>query len=281
MEKTFQFPAYLDVKIQALTDALMPHDRIGIAFSGGVDSSFLLWFAHCRLKKPVTAVFVESTFVGRSERENADRVASEIGVVLEKIVVDPTVIPVLRDNPVTRCYHCKKEVMGRVRERAFELGCCVLADGSHAGDSVGYRPGKQALLELGILSPLAVAGLVKDEIRELSRLAGLSVWNKPSQSCLATRFPYGTALTRDLLCRVDRCEEILRELGFGQLRVRVHGDLARIEITPQVFTAFAREEIRTRILREFKELGFHFVTIDLAGFRSGSWDETIRKTGTE
>jgi len=265
----------LEAKIKRLSALLLPCDRIGIAFSGGVDSSLLAWFAHACLKKETFAFFVESAFISRRERRSAVQVAREIGLPMETLPVDPLSIEALRDNPPRRCYFCKKEVMGRIKAKAFEKGCDILIEGSHAGDAGGYRPGKKALEEMGVVSPLAMAGLVKDEIRQISRAAGLSTWDKPSQSCLATRIPYGTLLTADLLASIDRSEEFLWDLGCTQVRVRVHGELARIEADPFSLQLIMADENRTEVVRALNTQGFKFVTVDLAGFRSGSWDEDL------
>ena len=200
-------------------------------------------------------------------------VARKIELRVEPIFLDPSSIPLVRQNPVDRCYHCKMEVMKQIKRRAEELSCSVVVDGSHAGDRTGHRPGRRALHELGVLSPLALAGLEKHEIRELSRLAGLPTWNKPSQSCLATRFPYGTELTHERLSRVEQAEEILWDLGCEQVRVRYDGETARIEINPDAFHLILDQTTRESITLRFRQLGFIHVTLDLAGYRSGSWDE--------
>lgn len=265
----------LEPKIRRLGELLSPHDRIGVAFSGGVDSSLLAWFIRACLRKETFAFFAESSFISRRERRSAVHVAEEIGVPLEIIPVAPLSMPALRDNPPRRCYFCKKEVMGRIKGKALEKGCDLVVEGSHAEDSGGYRPGRQAIEEMGIVSPLAMAGLVKDEIRKISRAARLSTWNKPSQSCLATRVPYGSLLTTELLDAIDRSEELLWDLGCTQVRVRVHGDLARIEADPHSLQLIMAEGARTEVVRVLKSQGFKFVTVDLAGFRSGSWDEDL------
>lgn len=265
----------LEAKIRRLSALLAPCDRIGIAFSGGVDSSLLAWFAHAWLKKKVFVFFAESGFASGSDRRNAARVAEEIGLPLEIVPVDVFSIEALRDNPPRRCYFCKKELLSRIRMKAAESGCDILFDGSHAGDALGYRPGKQALEESGVVSPLAEAGLDKDDIRRISRIARLSTWDRPTQSCLATRIPYGVRLTAELLSAVDRGEDFLRTLGCAQVRVRVHGELARIEVDPPSLPVIMRDGNRTEAVRVFKALGFKFVTVDLAGFRSGSWDEGL------
>jgi uncharacterized protein len=273
---TFPFgvPASLEKKCNGLEKVLSPHGPICLAYSGGVDSSFLAWFIRHVLKMEFTAFLVVSPFISRREHRNALQVAEEIGMSPEEIVLDVLGVEAVRDNPAQRCYFCKTEIISRIEKRARDLKCSLLVDGTNAGDRKVHRPGHKALQELGVLSPLALAGLEKAEIRELSRLAGLSTWNKPSQSCLATRIPYGTPLTLELLSRVEQAEAILWDLGCEQVRVRVHGtDLARIEVNPEAFGILLQEEARNRVARHLRELGFLHVTLDLAGFRSGCWDE--------
>ena len=259
-------------KYDRLRELLKGSSPLAVAFSGGVDSSFLAKTAVKVLRQQVFAVFVDTPFVSRRERESARRVAGEIGIDLETIAFDPLSIPEIRRNPVNRCYLCKRETFGRIVKRAGELGCKAVADGSHAGDSAGFRPGKKALEELGIVSPLAQVGLLKDEIRELSRLAGLSTWGTPSQSCLATRAPYGARLSRRLLARIEAAEDFLHDIGCSPVRARCERDTIRIEVEPASFQTII--EHRERVLARFQELGFRRATLDLAGFRSGSWDET-------
>jgi uncharacterized protein len=265
----------LDEKCAKLERFLCVFDRIGVAFSGGVDSTFVAWFAWKELRRPVTAFFVNTCFISLRERENAFRMADHLGLNLDVIEFDPLEIEAVRNNPVDRCYFCKREVFGRICRRAHELGCSVVVDGSHAGDTEGFRPGKRALAEWNVLSPLALAGLDKDEIRSLSRRAGLPNWDRPSQSCLATRIPYETPLTFDTLKRIEKAEDFLHDLGCAQVRVRCHGDLARIEVPPDDFAVLLAPGNADIIVRRFLRLGFARVTLDLAGFRSGTWDKGL------
>jgi pyridinium-3,5-biscarboxylic acid mononucleotide sulfurtransferase len=265
----------LSEKCESLEKSLEAFDRIGVAYSGGVDSTFIAWFAKEKLGKQVTAFFADTCFISAEERENAFRIAEQLALNLEVIEFDPLESEAVRNNPVDRCYFCKKEVFGRILARAREHGCQVIVDGSHAGDRGGYRPGKKALAELAVLSPLALAGLAKDEIRHLSREAGLTNWDKPSQSCLATRIPYDTPLSHENLARIEKAEEFLHQLGCIQVRVRCHGDLARIEALPSDFAMLAAPDNRNEIVKRFNELGFVHVALDLEGFRSGSWDKGL------
>ncbi len=275
---SFNDRSLLEEKCRKLELTALPPGRIGIAFSGGVDSAFLAWFIKERLRRPVTLFFADSALIAQREQDCASKTAAWLGLDLEVIGLDPLSSPEVRSNPVDRCYFCKKEVFKRILARAGELGCRTLTDGSHAGDT-GHRPGKKALTELKVLSPLASAGLVKAEIRQLSREAGIPNWDKPSQSCLATRVPYGTLLSRELLSRIEKAEDYLHGLGCMQIRVRCHGDLARIEAGPADFEVLVSPEKRGDIVSRLGNLGFAYVSIDLAGFRSGSWDNT-EKAGT-
>ncbi|MHC1727084.1 MAG: ATP-dependent sacrificial sulfur transferase LarE [Syntrophobacteraceae bacterium] len=267
--------ADLDEKCRNLELELSPYHQVGIAFSGGVDSTFLAWFAKEKAGKPVSLFFANSDFIAARERENAFQTAAWLGLDLQVIDLNPLDSASVRSNPVDRCYFCKKEVFSRILARAENLGCRIIADGSHAGD-LGYRPGKKALSELGVLSPLAAAGLVKDEIRQLSRASGIPNWGKPSQSCLATRVPYGTPLTRELLSKIEKAEDLIHSLGCAQVRVRCHGDLARIEVGPGNLAALVSADNRGEIVKVLGALGFSHVTLDLAGFRSGSWDKDLQ-----
>lgn len=258
-------------KYRELEQLLSRPKRIGVAFSGGVDSTYVAWFAGRRLGKPTVLFFADSPFVSARDRSCANRTADWLGLDLEVLDLDPLQVAEVRSNSADRCYHCKKAIFERILARAAEMGCDTVADGSHAGES-GYRPGKRALEELAVMSPLALAGLVKDDIRLLSRSAGIPNWNKPSQSCLATRAPYGTTLTGELLRRIEKAEECLFDLGCSQVRVRVHGDLARIETAQEDILLLATYTNRQEIVRRLSELGFVHVALDLAGFRSGSWD---------
>lgn len=277
MRFPFAIPPALEEKCRAVDELLRPHHRLAVACSGGVDSTFLAWFVWKVLEKNTVAVFATSPFIARREREAARRTAGEIGLELVEISLDPLALAPVRDNPVDRCYHCKSEVMQRIRHTACALGCTAVLDGSHAGDLRGYRPGRKALEEQRILSPLAGGALEKAEIRELSRLAGLSTWNKPSLSCLATRVPYGTTLSSGLLLQIERAEDYLWDLGCRQVRVRSRGGTARIEVDPEDFPVLMNGMTRESIVAHFRSLGFTHVSLDMAGYRSGSWDENLGK----
>ena len=262
----------LEEKRRRLLNLPLPPGPLAIAYSGGVDSTFLAWFAKEKLQRPVSLFFANSPLIPQRERTDALQTAQRLGLKIEEIDINPLDSVALRNNPTDRCYYCKKEVFSRILDRAEQACIKVIADGSHAGD-VGYRPGKRALLELGVFSPLALAGLDKEDIRVLSREAGIPNWDKPSQSCLATRVPYGAHLTTELLARIEKAEDYLIELGCAQVRVRIHGDLARIEAAPTDFPILIASDAREEVINRLGTLGFARVTLDLAGFRSGSWDK--------
>jgi uncharacterized protein len=265
----------LQSKLHALEEILKPHNRLAVAYSGGADSTFLVWLAQHILQKDMVAILAVGPFLSARERTSAFDVAQRLAFHLEVIAIDPLANSSVLENSEQRCYHCKKEIMMSLTARAKDLGCSLVVDGSHAGDLEQHRPGSAALREMGVVSPLALAQFNKSEIREISRAAQLPTWNKFSQSCLATRFPYGTSLTQELISAVERAEDILWDLGCKQVRVRVHGRLARIEVDPDSFPLLTERGAREIIVHDFQKLGFDFVSLDLAGFRSGSWDGAI------
>jgi uncharacterized protein len=246
-----------------------------VAYSGGVDSTFLLAVARRALGDRVVAATVHTLYHWHGEAEDARRRAAALGVRHETIALDLHSHPEVLDNPHDRCYHCKRLVFSALRRRAGELGLPVLADATHAGDLLERRPGIRALRELGVASPLAEAGLAKAEIRALSAALGIEGAERPSSPCLATRIPFDTPITGERLSRVAGAERILRTLGFASTRVRDYGDLARIEVRPEdLERAVARPE-RSGIVGSLRGLGYRYVTLDLAGYRSGSMDEAL------
>lgn len=247
-----------------------------VALSGGVDSAVVL-AALAQLRREqsfkLLAVTVVTPFHLVREGAEAAEVARQLGVVHRLLHIDPLQNAAVVANPPDRCYHCKRALFGQLLALAQAEGLSTVMEGTHAGDAIAWRPGRKALAELGICSPLAEAGLTKPAIRALAAAWGLSVAQKPSAPCLATRFPYGTALTAEGLARVGRCEELLRGLlpGVRELRVRDHFPVARLEVPPEAFqTVLARREV---LLSALQSAGYRFVALDLAGFRSGSFDE--------
>lgn len=255
-------------KINKLRSLLRGFDGLLVAFSGGVDSTLLLRVAQEELGKRVLAVTLSSPLHTPAELAEARRLAAEIGaqhrIVIHNLLDEPNVA----NNPPDRCYHCKLRIMGELVKLAEVEGFAAVADGSNASDDAGDRPGLRALGELGIRSPLREAGLTKAEIRSLARELGLPNWNKSARPCLATRFPFGEALDQKRLERVDRAEEYLRGILPEPLRVRSHGEIARIELGPPAMPLLL--EHRQQIVEQLKKLSFHYVTVDLDGFRSGS-----------
>lgn len=247
-----------------------------VAFSGGVDSTYLLFEAAKALEE-VLAVTVSSPLVPPQEVEEAGRIAARLGVPWEKVELDLLSYPELRRNPPERCYHCKKLVYGKLLEYAQKRDIFWVLDGENADDASSYRPGRKARLELGVRSPLEEAGLTKEEIRELARAAGLEVWNRPSSPCLATRFPYGEEIKPELLGRVHEAEEFLRSLGCREVRLRCHGGLCRLEVAPEDLWLVL--EAREKVVSFLKERGFLYITLDLEGYRSGSFDAVLGEKG--
>lgn len=244
-----------------------------IAFSGGVDSTFLASVAGEVLKKRVLLITALSSTYPASEQAAATAIADSLGLPHRVIESEETQIPGFSDNPPDRCYYCKKELFSKIAKIAVSEGFEAVFDGSNADDVNDYRPGRRVLAELGIASPLLEAALTKAEIRQLSRERGLSTADKPAYACLASRFPYGEKLTGDKLKRVDHAEAGLRGLDFGQLRVRSHGDCARIEIAPEAIeTAWAR---RLEVEAICKKAGFIFVAMDVEGYRTGAMNEAL------
>ena len=271
-----------NAKIKRLRASLREIGSAAVAFSSGVDSTFLLRVAHEELGDRAVAVTVRSPLIPPHELDDAAAFCRQEGIRHEVIDFDALSAPAVVANPPDRCYHCKKEVFGLILAFARGAGLAAVLEGSNLDDDGDYRPGRRAIRELGVRSPLHEAGLTKEEIRVLSREMGLPTWSKPSFACLASRFPYGERLTVAALERVERAERWLREeLGLTQLRVRSHGDLARIEVPPDDIPRLAARA--AEIAAAFKGLGFAYVTLDLQGYRTGSLNETLaakeRKAG--
>jgi pyridinium-3,5-biscarboxylic acid mononucleotide sulfurtransferase len=264
-------------RLQKLRDILSEMGSVVIGFSGGVDSTFLLKVAVDTLGDRVLAVTASSSTFPEREMNEAINYAKEIGAIHRIITSEELDIEGFSKNPENRCYYCKGELFSKLKDIAIEEGYNFVLDGSNADDVGDYRPGMQAAREQGVRSLLMEVGLTKDMIRELSRELGLPTWNKPSFACLSSRVPYGQDITREKLSMIDRAEEYLLSLGFRQMRVRHHGEIARIEVAPNERERFFSTEIMDCISDRFKRIGFSYVTLDLKGYRTGSMNEVLSK----
>lgn len=247
-----------------------------IAFSGGVDSSLLLIAAKRAMEKEhkIYAVTFDTMLHPSCDLETARRVAEEAGVNHEILYLNELEQEEIRFNPVNRCYLCKKALFQKLKDFAAQKGVSLILEGTNEDDLHVYRPGLQAIQELGILSPLAETGFTKEEVRKLAGELGVSVASRPSTPCLATRLPYGAQIKPEILDRIARGEEFLRKMGFPVVRLRLHGDIARIEIPKEDFRRFLDK--KETVTENLKKMGFPYITLDIQGFRSGSMDENLQ-----
>ena len=250
-----------------------------VAYSGGVDSSFLLKVASDVLKDKAIAVTADSETYPQRELSQAKKQAQDWSI--KHIIIDTKELDnqEFSKNSPQRCYFCKKELFTKLLRIAKEHKFNFVAEGSNADDSSDYRPGLKAIEELGIRSPLKEAGLTKQEIRILSQELNLLTWNKPSFACLSSRFPYGDKITKEQLIRVDKAEEFIARLGFSQFRVRVHSQTARIEVLKEEMSLFFKDGLLDKITQELKSLGFLYVTLDLEGYSMGSMNRVLQAKG--
>ena len=265
-----QLEAGLIQKYERLKEEIKSAEGALVAFSGGIDSSLLLRVATDVLGKRATAVIVDSPLFSRQEIQAARRLAADLKVNLKTVQINSLEIPGVAKNTDKRCYYCKFSLFSRLKELAREMGLNRVLEGSNLDDSADFRPGRKALKELGIYSPLAEAGFTKAEIRRLARYLGLPNWNKPQAACLASRIPYGQPLDRVILEKIEKGEEIIRQLGFSQVRLRHHGEIARIEIDPKEFLLWFKPGISEKVVADLKKLGYRYITLDLDGYRAGS-----------
>ena len=259
-----------------LYDALSSFDSVIVAFSGGVDSAYLAWVATEVLGPAALCVTADSPSYPDHHRQLALRIAREFSLHHEFVTTSETEQPEYRANPVNRCYYCKSELYDVLSRLAAVRGIAVIVDGSNADDRSDYRPGRQAAREYGVRSPLDEADLTKADIRELSRRAALPTWDEPASACLSSRIPYHSEVTTEKLRMIERAEAALRDLGFRVCRVRHHDTLARIELGTNELHRALDLDVRERIVRELRAIGYQHVTIDLQGYRMGSLNEGVR-----
>ena len=266
-----------DQKYHSLLDMLRSYGGVLLAFSGGVDSSFLLKAMQQAGVKTLAVTAVSET-MPLQDRDDAEHLARELGI--EHVIIHTAELDKedFARNAQDRCFHCKNELFGRLAEMAAQRGLPVVCDGSNSDDLSDFRPGRRAAEAHGVQSPLADCGLTKDEIRMLSQCLGLTTWNKPSSPCLSSRFPYGTRITAAGIERVRKAEDILRSIGLRVLRVRDHGDTARIEIGPEEMALVMEGQNRSLVVDRLRSLGYSFITLDLEGYRTGSLNRGLRET---
>ena len=264
-------------KKERLEEIIKGLGSVAVAFSSGVDSSFLLKTAHDLLGGNAVAVTARSCVFPTRELEEARAFCAAEDIRHTVVNADVFAIEGFAGNPPDRCYICKKNLLTKIIKAAGEIGIGSVAEGSNADDAGDYRPGMRAVAELGVRSPLKEAGLTKAEIRFLSKELGLQTWDKPPYACLATRFVYGETITEGKLAAVEQAEQKLMELGFRQARVRVHGNIARIEIAPEGFEKIAQPETAAEVNAFLQRLGFLYVTLDLGGYVTGSMNKPLQK----
>lgn len=264
-------------KERKLFQILQGMGRAIVAYSGGTDSAYLAWAASRVLGENAVAITADSASMPESHKRDAEEFARLFGFRHEYIKTSEFDNPVFAANNADRCFHCKNELFERLEQVGKERGIKNIVYGVNVDDLGDYRPGQNAAAQHDVRAPLVEAGLRKAEIRELSRLAGLPTWNRPAAACLTSRIPYGTPITVETIKTVERGEEAVKALGFSQFRVRFHGELVRIEVAPEEMDKALTAEMARRFTAIFKPLGFHYVTLDLEGYRQGSLNEILKR----
>ncbi|MPW25732.1 ATP-dependent sacrificial sulfur transferase LarE [Alkalibaculum sp. M08DMB] len=265
----------LQEKFDTLKEVLKKAGSGAIAYSGGVDSTFLLKVAYDLLGENIIAVTAKSSTYPEREYNEAKEYIEQLGAKHISIVSEELDIEGFSKNPVNRCYFCKTELFSKVKAEADKYGVKYVFDGSNLDDDGDFRPGIKAAKEQGVISPLKIAQLTKNDIRTLSKMLDVPTWNKPAFACLSSRFPYGKEITIEKLSMVDKAEQLLLDMGFKQLRVRHHDEIARIEVDPDERSGFFDLDIMDKIGNEFKKIGFKYVTLDIIGYRTGSMNEVL------
>ena len=275
LPKDVESPGCTALKEQKLRQFFRALDSVIVAYSGGVDSSYVAYVATAELGPRALCITGESASLPAHQRQEVEHVAGKFGFHHEILKTEELENADYRANNPNRCYFCKDELYGKLENVAASRGFACIVDGSTTDDIDDFRPGRQAASRHAVRSPLIEAGLSKSEVRELSRAAGLPTWDKPASPCLSSRIAYGTAVTIERLSKVDQGEAILREFGFREFRVRHHDTLVRLEIAPAEMDGVLKREVIEQLSARFRELGFKYVTLDLQGFRSGSMNEVL------